>query len=196
MQKPQDFEQVQAFEGFTPLEVGGHICSIVQVNEIKSKAGKDMIVILLDTDKTDKQPHYFKDRFDNNTNINKKWPNGAIVRQLVLDADGNTNRGFKTFIEMVEKSNQGFKVQWGDNFAACFKNKLVGGVFGREEYLNNYGESKFAVKFQSFKTIEDIKKGVEAPKDKLLNPSGNNSSNTPDIYGDIVPVDDGSDMPF
>lgn len=191
MLKPQDFENVQAFEGFTPLEVGGHICKIMNVEETKSRQNKDMIVIYLDTDKTDKQPEYFTQQYKSNQKADKKWSNNAIVRQLVLDADGNTNRGFKTFIEMVEQSNNGFKVQWGDNFAACFKGKLVGGVFGREEYLNSYGESKFAVKFQSFRTIEDVKKGIEPPKDKLLNPSENSNASG----FDLTPVD-GGDMPF
>lgn len=198
MQKPQDFEQVQAYTGFTPLEAGGHICKIMNVEETKSQKGsRPMIVISIDTDKTDKQPSYFTEQYKSNTKPNKKWSNNAVARQLVFDADGNTNKGFKTFIEAVEKSNNGFKVAWGDGFANCFKGKLVGGVFGREEYMNNdTGECKFATKFQSFRTVEDIKNGVEVPKDKLLNPSGGNSSNTPDIYGDIVPVDDGSDMPF
>lgn len=196
MNKPQDFENVQAYTGFTPLEAGGHICKIMNVAETKSKQGRDMIVIALDTDKTDKQPNYFSEQYKNNQKADKKWPNNAMVRQLVLDAEGNTNRGFKTFIEMVEKSNQGFKVQWGNNFAACFKNRLVGGVFGEEEYLdNNTGQSKFAVKFQNFKTVEEIKKGVEVPKKKLLNPSATGSSNAPDLYGDIQVVDDG-EMPF
>lgn len=195
MQQPKDFNEVQAFTGFEQLAAGGHICKIMNVEETKSKAGRDMIVIYLDTDRTDKQPEYFTQQYKSNQNPNKKWSNNATVRQLVLDAEGATNRGFKTFIDLVEKSNNGFKIQWGDNFAACFKGKLVGGVFGREEYLNNYGESKFAVKFQSFRTIEDIKNGVEVPADKLLNPSSNNSSNGPDIYGDMQVVNDG-DMPF
>lgn len=194
MNKPQDFEQVQAFEGYEKFEAGGHICRILQVNETESSNGhRPMIVVLIDADTTDKQAGYFKKKFDNNTNPNKKYPNNATVRQLVYDADGNTNRGFKTFIEMVEKSNPGFQVQWGNNFAACFKNKLVGGVFGEEEYLDNAGLSKFAVKFQNFKTVEDIKKGVEVPKKKLLNPSNNNNSfNSND---DLQVVDDGC-MPF
>lgn len=197
MIQPKDFNEVQAYAGFDPLAAGGHICKIMNVEETKSKAGRDMIVIYLDTDKTDIQPNYFTNQYKSNTKPDKKWSNNATVRQLVLDAEGNTNRGFKTFIETVEKSNNGFKVAWGDGFAACFKNKLVGGVFGREEYMNdNTGECKFATKFQSFRTIEDIKSGVEVPKDKLLNPSGNsNSSNSPDFW-DMVPVEDMGEMPF
>ncbi len=193
MIKPQDFEQVQGFTGFEPLQAGGHICKIMKVEETKSKAGRDMVVIYLDTDKSDSQPNYYSNAYKNDTRAEKKWNNNAIVRQLVLDAEGNTNRGFKTFIDMVEKSNNGFKVVWGEHFADCFKGKLVGALFGREEYLDNAGVSKFATKFQTFRTVEEIKKGVDVPKDKLLNPGSNNSIGG---YGDdIIPVDDG-DMPF
>ena len=88
MQKPQDFEQVQAYTGFTPLDAGGHILVIKKVEEAKSKAGRDMLVIYLDTDKTDKQPNYFTEQYKNNQRPDKKWPNNAIVRPLVLDAEG------------------------------------------------------------------------------------------------------------
>lgn len=196
MNKPQDFENVQAFEGYEKFEPGGHICRILQVSETESSTGhKPMIVVLLDADVTDKQAGYWKRKFGSDQRVGKKYPNNATVRQLVYDADGNTNRGFKTFIEMVEKSNPGFQVQWGNNFAACFKNKLVGGVFGEEEYLDhNTGQSKFAVKFQNFKTVEEIKKGVEVPKKKLLNPGS--SDNTFDSNGDLQIDTSDSEMPF
>ncbi|NFO31459.1 hypothetical protein FDB41_15085 [Clostridium botulinum] len=194
MLMPKDFQEVQGFTGFEPLQAGGHICKIMKVEETKSKAGRDMVVIYLDTDRTDKQPSYFSEAYKNDKREPKKWNNNAIVRQLVLDAEGATNRGFKTFIDMVEKSNNGFKVAWGEHFADCFKGKLVGALFGREEYLDNAGVSKFATKFQVFRTVEEIKKGVDVPKDKLLNPGSNNSTGG---YGeDLIPVDDGSELPF
>lgn len=196
MIKPNDFDTAQGFSSFEQLEVGGHICRIMNVEETKTKnGGKDMVVIYLDTDKTDKQPEYYTKQYQSNTKEGKKWSNNAICRQLVLDADGFTNRRFKSFTDCVEGSNNGFKVQWGENFCKCLKGKLVGGVFGREEYLNqSTGESKFAVKFQNFRTVEMIKKGVEPPKDKLLNPTGNNNQGF-NPNEDITPVDDG-DMPF
>lgn len=198
MIKPQDFDTAQGFSSFESLKPGGHICKIMNVEETKTKnGGKDMIVIYLDTDVTDIQPNFYSNSYRNDKRESKKWNNNAICRQLVLDADGFTNRGFKSFIDCVEGSNSGFKVVWGENFTKCLKGKLVGGVFGREEYLNNNGESKFAVKFQNFRTVKQIKDGVEIPKDKLLNPSGNNNYNSGnDIFGgDITPIDDG-EMPF
>lgn len=190
MIKPKDFENAKGFTGFEKLNAGGHICKIVNVEETKSRAGRDMIVIYLDTDKSDSQPNYFSNAYKNDTRENKKWNNNAIVRQLVLDVEGNTNRGFKTFIDMVEKCNAGFQVVWGDNFCGCLKNKLIGALFGEEEYLNNYGESKFACKFQAWRSIEEVKNGVDAPKKKLLN----NDSTTG--FDDITPEENDGDLPF
>lgn len=90
-------------------------------------------------------------------------------------------------------------MQWDDNFTGCLKGKLVGGVFGKEEYKDSYGNNKFSVKLFNFRTVEDIKNGVEVPKDKLLNPSGNNNQSFNNggmnFDEDITPVDD-DDMPF
>ena len=192
MLMPKDFKEVQGYTGFETLNAGGHICKIMKVEETKTKnGGKDMIVVYLDTDKTDSQPEFYSNQFKNNTNPDKKWSNNAISRVLVFDAEGNTNRSFKTFIECVESSNAGFNVVWGDKFCDCLKGKLVGGVFGREEYLDrNTGESRFAVRFQNFRTVDQIKNGVTAPKDKLLEPSSAFNANE-----DITPVDDGV-LPF
>lgn len=193
MLKPNNYDNTQSFGDFTTLELGGHVCVIKKVEEITSKTGKEMIKISLDTDRSDSQPNFYMDRWNNDTRDSKRW--GCVVYQLVYDAKGNTSKGFKTFIEMVAKSNQGFNVDaiWGDNFANFFTNKLVGGVFGREEYYNNYGESKFAIKCTGFRTVQDVRDGkVEPPKDKLLAPSSNNAASN---GTDFEPAFDG-DMPF
>lgn len=186
MQKPNDFDTAKGFTEFEPLEKGGHICKIMNIEETKSKTNKDMIVIYLDTDKSDKQPNYYSDLYKNDNRNPKKWSNNAICRQLVLDADGFTNRGFKSFIDCVEESNPGFKVTWGEKFCDCLKGKLVGGIFGREQYEYN-GKYNFAVKFQNFRTVEMIKKGVEPPADKLLSTSKDD---------EMMRVVDDGDLPF
>ena len=201
MKKPNNYDNTQGFTGFEKLQAGGHICSIMNVEETTSRAGKDMIVMYLDTDKTDSQPNYYSTAFKNDKRENRKWNNNAIVRQLVLDADGNTNRGFKTFIEMVKKCNPGFNENalWGNEpINKYLKGKLVGALFGEEEYLNSYGESKFAWKFQAFRTLEEVKKGIDAPERKMLNPGNNNPTNTDTsaFDGNQWTVEDSSDMPF
>lgn len=173
MQKPKDYDEVQEYGEYEKLELGGHVMKIIKIEETKSKSGNEMLMIYLDTDKSDNQPQFFKKRYDSDTREDKKW--GCIVYQLTEDVQtGGTNRGLKTFITAVEKSNSsGFKVQWGDKFCECFKNKLVGGVFGREEYINKKGTPSWSTKLRSFRSVGAILDGVEIPEDKPLN--GNQS---------------------
>lgn len=201
MQKPNDYDNVQAYGEFTPLKLGGHICKIMQVKETKSKAGKDMLEISLDIAEGD-QKDYFAQQYKADTRENKKW--GCTVYQLINDDKGNTGRGFKSFITSVENSNSGFNVLWGDKFAACFKCKLVGGVFGREQYLNQSGEKKFSTKCIQFRSAEAIRSGVEVPEDKLLPEDGKYSgypsgyTPTPGADG-FMNIPDGSieeELPF
>lgn len=166
MQKPNNYEEVQAAGDYTPLELGGHILVIKQVEETKSSTGKDMLKIFLDTDKSDSQPNYYSEQFKNDIRPEKRW--GCIAYQLVLDNEGSTNRGLKTFITSVEKSNPGFSTPWGDKFAESFKGKLVGGIFGREQYLNNSGELKMSTKCFFFRSVDVIRAGVNIPEDRLL----------------------------
>lgn len=166
MIKPNDFDNTLAYGDFTPLELGGHICKIMSVEERTSSTGKPMIVISLDTAPQDKQPGYYAEQYRNDTRPEKKW--GCNVYQMVYDNEGRTNRGFKTFVTSVEKSNPGFRVQWGDGFATCFKGKLIGGVFGREEYEKNDGTTAWATKCVGFRSLEAIQKGVDVPKDRPL----------------------------
>lgn len=194
MLKPNNYDNTQSLGGFTPIELGGHVLVIKKIEEVKSKkSGKDMIKISLDTDRTDSQPNYYTERWKNDTRDNKRW--GCVVNQLILDKDSNTSKGFKTFIEVVKSSNQGLtddKIFGNFPLETNLKGKLVGGVFGREEYLNSYGESKFTTKCTGFRTVQDVKEGkVEAPKDKLLAPAADYNSG----FDDVTPVDDG-EMPF
>ena len=192
MIKPADYDRVTAYGEFTPLELGGHICQIMSVEETTSSTGKDMLIISLDTAPQDKQPGYYMDQWKNDDRPDKKW--GCRVFQLVLDKDGNTNRGLKTFITAVEKSNPGFQVQWGDGFSSCFKGRLVGGVFGREQYQNSYGDLKWSTKCVQFRSVEAIQKGVDVPEDRYLNgqkPQRNAASG----FAELPDISE-SDLPF
>lgn len=193
MIKPQGFDNAQAAGSYEKLAVGGHILVIKKVGEGKTYAGKDKVTVYFDTDKSDKQPNFFSNAFRNDNRQGKKWPWNGHKDELVYTADGDTSGFFKAFIETVEKSNNGFKVQWGNDFEKCFVGKLVGGTFRNEEYDDD-GVSKMAVKFMNWNTVEAVKQGIEPPKDKLLNPGSSNNSSF-DSNGDITQVDDG-DMPF
>lgn len=199
MLKPKDFDQITAYGEFKPLELGGHVCQIMQVDETESRTKKPMLVISLDTAPQDKQPGYYAEQYRADDRPDKKW--GCRVFQLVYDNEGKTSKGFKTFVTAVEKSNPGFQVQWGDGFAACFKGKLIGGVFGREEYEKNDGTTAWSTKCVSFRSVETIQSGVEVPKDRPLKRGAASApAYTPErasTVNDYAIIDDtAEDLPF
>lgn len=193
--KPQDWENVQAYSEYEALELGGHVCKIMKVEETKSKAGRDMIVISLDIAEGE-QCGYFANKYKNDTRADKKW--GCVVYQLIEDANGNTSRGFKTFIESVEKSNAGFNQNqiWNENFCNFFTGKLIGGVFGKEQYIASDGNAKFATKCRSFTTAEKARAGIPAPEDKLVEGQTTTSAQDPLAALGFVESPATDDIPF
>ena len=191
MIKPADFDQVQAFGEFIPLELGGHILIIKKVKVETLESGKEMVKVAFDTHTSDKQPNYYSNQFNNNTNQDKKWQGVKI--EWPFKNDGGTNPFFKKFTDALAASNKNFKLEWDEQegvntkFEASFKGMLVGGVFGREEYLYN-GQVKSSIKCFEFRSVEAIKAGVEVPKDKIASCSSV-------AQDDLIPVDDG-DEPF
>lgn len=197
MKKPNNYDTTQAVGEFTPLKLGGHICRIMQVEEVKSKTGLDMLKISLDIAEGE-QKGYYADAYKSDTRQDKKW--GCVVYYVVDENTEYGTKNLKTFITCVEKSNTGFSPVWGDNFAACFKGKLVGGVFGREQYLNNKQEIKWATKCVQLRSVEAIRAGVEVPEDKLLNGTTVIPANANPIPGQdgFMNIPDGLDeeLPF
>lgn len=195
MLKPNDYDRITAYGEYNPLELGGHICKIMNVEETTSKSGKPMLIISLDTAPQDVQPGYFSEKYRNDTRQNKKW--GCRVWQLVYDSEGNTHRGFKTFCTSVEKSNPNFHIQWGDAFASCFRGALIGGVFGRVEYAKQSGGTGWQTKCVAFRTVEAIENGVEVPEDKYLNQNTSSSAyDSQQHQNDFRTIDDSDDLPF
>ena len=135
MQKPNGYDEAQASGEFIPVELGGHYAIIKQVSETQSKSGRDMIVVLYDFVKPDKQAGYFSNQFNSDDREQKKWPFAGTKYIMVQDYNdpSKTSRQFKTFCTCVEKSNN-YTIAWGGNaWAQQFKSKFIGVVFGEEE---------------------------------------------------------------
>lgn len=194
MRKPRGYEEAMVLREYEKLELGGHVCVIKKVEETLSSTNKDMIRIYLDIAEGP-QKDYYADQYRNDTRDQKKW--GCIVNQVTEDKNGNTSPGFKTFIDAVEKSNPGFDQNriWDEKFCGYFTGKLVGGVFGREQYENkSTGELKWATKCVKFRDVETVRKGVEIPADKYLKNTGSPSP-FPGGNG-FSAVEDDEDLPF
>ena len=105
MQKPNNYDNTPAGGNYEAPEVGGHHMIIKQVNESQTKAGKPMVVILVDFAKNDKQPELFMKQFKDDIRPDRKWPRGGTIYCTTTDKDGKTSRNFKTFCTCYEKSN-------------------------------------------------------------------------------------------
>lgn len=193
MQKPNNYDNVQASGDFTPVTPGGHHLIIKKVEESKTKTDKDMIIVAFDMAAGDKQPNYFSDMFANDIRPDKKWPRSGRQYIVATDNEGNTSRSFKTFITCVEKSNNGFKTEWGDGFAAQFKGKRIGGVFGIVE--NEY-QGKITKRTELRWFCEDTKAdNVKVPDPKLL-PNSNVTVAAPSSDGFMNITGDEDEIPF
>lgn len=191
MDKPKDFDTAKAWGEYEPLPAGGYVCEIIGVDETMSRTGKKMIKIAVDIAEGDEKGR-FMESYKADSREFKKWPNGAVVYQLTEDQDGNTHGRFKQFTECVIDSNNGFEIKWGKEFGACFKGKLIGVVFGREQYESQQdGKLKWSTKPQFFKTVQEIRDGrFKVPEDKLLN-----AKNTNPTEAGFGPISD-DDIPF
>ncbi len=186
MEKVKGYDEAQAITGeYEKLEAGGYICKIKSAKEEKSKSGKRMLVIALDILEGDKKD-FFKKRFDEDTRAEKKWPAGAIYRQML---EGEKAAGFlKGLMTSLEDSNDGFKWDWDEKKLANLK---CGAIFGEEEYEKLDGSVGTSTKVKFIRTVQAIKEGkFKVPEIKKLPQKG-------EAFEDFVnAVTSDEDLPF
>ncbi len=187
MEKVQGYEEAQAITGeYERLNAGGYICKIISAKEEKSKSGKRMLVLALDIAEGDKKD-FFRNRFNDNSNPDKKWPAGAIYRQML---EGEKAAGFlKGLMTSLEASNDGFKWDWDEKKLANLK---CGAIFGEEEYEKMDGSVGTTTKVKFIRTVKAIQDGnFKVPELKKLPEKG-------EAFEDFVNsvTSDNDDLPF
>ena len=186
MEKIQGYDEAQAITGeYERLEAGGYICRIINAKEEKSKSGKRMLVIALDIAEGEKKD-YFKKRFDEDNRAEKKWPAGAIYRQIL---EGEKAAGFlKGLMTSLEASNEGFKWDWNEKKLRDLK---CGAIFGEEEYEKMDGSIGTSTKIKFIRTVKAIQEGnFKVPELKKLPQKG-------ESFEDFInSVNDDDDLPF
>lgn len=187
MEKIQGYDEAKAITGeYERLEAGGYICKIISAKEEKSKSGKRMLVLALDIVEGDKKD-FFRNRFNENTSPEKKWPAGAIYRQML---EGEKAAGFlKGLMTSLETSNEGFKWNWDEKKLADLK---CGAIFGEEEYEKMDGSVGTSTKVKFIRTVKAIQDGnFKVPELKKLPQKG-------EAFEDFVNsvTSDNDDLPF
>lgn len=187
MEKLENYDRVAPITGeYERLEAGGYICKIISAKEEKSKSGKRMLVIALDILEGDKKD-FFRNRFNEDSRADKKWPSGAIYRQML---EGDKAAGFlKGLMTSLEASNDGFKWNWDEKKLTDLK---CGGIFGEEEYEKIDGSVGTTTKIKFIRTTKAIQDGnFKIPELKKLPQKG-------EAFEDFVNsvASDNDDLPF
>lgn len=194
MQKPTGYDESQAFTGeFEALAPGGYICVIKKAVVDKTDSDKERINILFDIAEGDSKG-YYQNRFNDavKSNSEAKWQ--GVHRQFT---EGKSTPFFKGLITSIEASNQGYKWDWNEK---SLIGKFFGALIGREQYEGNDGKLKWATKCVAIRSVQTVRKGVEAPKDKFLPNSldglraAAEKAGIPLNEGVPIPTDD--DLPF
>ena len=195
-----DTTEAKEFGDFETLELGGHEIVIMEASEYTSDfSGNTSLKITVDIAGNDKQKGFFKKQFDENTNMNKKWSNGAIKYLSLKDEQIAYLKGF---ITSLEKSNPTFKFNTKGTWAQLNGLKLAG-QFGLEEYEKEDGTIGTATKLVQFRSLDKLKE-IKIPKVKKIDgtfvdyeeykKAGNSNTNNTPLFGtgleSIVEIND------
>ena len=82
-----------------------------------------------------------------------------MLRITAVDEEGNTKKNFKSFVTSVEKSNDCELPRHDEAFLKALKDKTVGVLYQREEYLGNDGKAHWSTKPKWFRDVETIENG-------------------------------------
>lgn len=171
MKKFEGYDTAKAFEDFERLELGGHIIKILEANvqTITTKDGEtfDRLNLKIDMADNDKQAGFFARKFAKDAEqdeMNAKWK-GNFSITIPQDGSPDTSKSaFKTFTTSLEKSNPGYTFNWEEK---QLPGKVLGGVFGLEEFENQNGEVICFSKCKFVRSTEKIEE-VQPPKVKLV----------------------------
>lgn len=165
IKKPEGYDQAQAYTGeFASLPAGCYVCVIKQVSQTETQSHRPQLAVLFDIAEGD-QKGFFQRQYDNakKTGTDVKWK--GVHKQIM---DGSSLPFFKGLMTSIEKSNPGYTFQWGvENNERTLVGKKFGAVMGREEFMTQKGERRFATKVVQIRSLDGLKE-AEVPEDKLL----------------------------
>ena len=163
--KQFDFEKKKT-ESLKALEPGGYVAKIMNTEIISYSWGE---ILKLDFDIAEGEfKDYYLNQYNNNSNEDKHWQGN--IRIIIPDESSqyyeSQKKRFGNMIYCFEDSNTGYVWDWDEK---KLKNKLIGLVFGNEEYSYN-GYEGWKAKPKFFVSVDDIhNNNYKIPKDKPLN---------------------------
>ena len=171
------------------LPKGGYVCKIMNIEEMTSQKGKQMVKISFDIAEGDYKDFYAT-QYKADTSEDKKWSNDATYYLTIPydDCEAWITKNWDTFWADIEDSNNGYVF---DGNEKTVKGKTFGGVFRIEE--REYNGTTYTNTRLAFTTIaQNIRDGkFRTAEDKLLPRSSSTDSSFMEIPEDAV-----NDLPF
>lgn len=204
--KPNNWENVRAFNDRQRLPVGAYVCTIKQA-VVKQTSYGDQLCILFDISSGDWAGYYQED-YDSNQREERKWK--GVLRQFLPKNDGSDKDEWaksllKGLTTAVEQSNRGYSWNWDEKSLA---GKEIGILMRNEEWEYN-GKHGWAVRPFRAISVESIEDATfTIPKDKPLKSRDSaapayGSFPAPDFGGYSAPtsdfqmlMDDDAQLPF
>lgn len=157
--------------GREKLELGGHICKILEVSIEEFESKKDgkkysNLVLKIDIEQPDAQAGYYQKRYEEDVKSDAttaKWKGFFKVSIPSDESSDFIKSNFKTFVTSIERSNPGYKWTWEENTLA---GKIYGGVFGLEEFVGSDGRIIAFTRCRFARGVEKIEEAL-IPKVKL-----------------------------
>ena len=130
--RPKNWDNVQAFSNRPKLPVGAYVCKVKQA-VVQSTDYGDQLCVLFDIVDGEYAGYYESD-FTSRQQQDKKWK--GILRQFLPKDDGSekdewTKSSFKGFTTAFETSNRGYQWDWDEK---SLVGKEVGIIYRNEEW--------------------------------------------------------------
>lgn len=200
MRKIKDYDKVQSYKKSEQLPIGGYILEILNAKEEEGKADYPNTLIISFDIAEGPFKGFFKRNWQAQDGEDKKWK--GTFRLRVPNEDGTEHddwrkRAFKTAMECIEDSNEGYAWDWNE---AGLKGLKVGGVFNQKEYEFN-DRHGFFTQCKRFETVEAIEKNTfkQPDTDYLKNSRYKDPAPEEQIDNDdwaTVPDDIAEKLPF
>lgn len=147
-----NWTEVKAAGTSSMIPAGGYVARIMAVEDVESK-------------------EYLRFTYDIAEGEHKGFfadDDRVYTHQFVRSYKASASGFMKKFLECVEGSNDGFKLDGWDNDESDLIGLLVGVLIQREDYTNNDGEDRARMNVEGFAKANDIRNGrfkLPEPKD-------------------------------
>lgn len=187
MKKFNDYDKTQSYSDRPQLPKGAYVLKIMDAHEEQNSNGS-YIKISCDIIEGEFKDFFMQD-YKAQEREDKKWHCNYLLNEPKDDGsekDGWTKRRFKTVVEALEESNDGYHWDWDEK---KWKGLLIGGLFNMRQYQGNDGSVREGTNLKQLCSVEKVRSGkFKMPKDDLLQQTAAPASET-------IFIDDGEN-PF